>query len=375
MDSIGDKLKAARESQEFSLDQIARDTRISKRYIQAFEDEDFTIFPGEAYLIGFLRNYADYLGLDPDETVALYKNLKLQEQPIPMEELIHGEKKPPLAGWIIGGIVIVAAIVIGVVFLNHYLRGQADERELQQAALTEAHEFVLEGESEARWFNTGDVIKVALGDRTYSIEIVAIEKDLVLSVPGGSVQLDLSEKRFLDLDLDSKSDLQVVFNDIDLVEDKQRANLWLIKTASLMIEDDTVGDSSQGDVEGGVQPTGDTAAVIPGASESPAKLVILEAAEPRLFRVEIAFRGNCLLRYLLDGETRDQRFFQKAEVLNLDNQRRELKLWLSNAGAVQVKIEGREVTMGRPGQVATKTIRWVKPADGQSYQLEVTSTY
>ena len=34
--------------------------------------EDFSIFPGEAYLIGFLRNYADYLELDSAEVVGLY---------------------------------------------------------------------------------------------------------------------------------------------------------------------------------------------------------------------------------------------------------------------------------------------------------------
>ncbi len=97
MDSFGDRLRESRESQSYTLDHIARDTRISKRYLQALEKEDFSVFPGETYLIGFLRNYTQYLGLDSDEFITLYRNIKIQEQPIPMDELIHGKTKTPPA--------------------------------------------------------------------------------------------------------------------------------------------------------------------------------------------------------------------------------------------------------------------------------------
>ena len=80
MDSFGDRLRESRESQSYTLDHIARDTRISKRYLQALEKEDFSVFPGETYLIGFLRNYTQYLGLDSDEFLTLYRNIKIQEQ-------------------------------------------------------------------------------------------------------------------------------------------------------------------------------------------------------------------------------------------------------------------------------------------------------
>ena len=73
MESIGEKLKTSREAKALSIDQIARDTNIAKRYILALEHEDFEIFPGEPYLLGFLRNYSDYLGLDANEMIALYR--------------------------------------------------------------------------------------------------------------------------------------------------------------------------------------------------------------------------------------------------------------------------------------------------------------
>ena len=87
MESIGDKFKKRREEKGLFIEQIARDTNISKKFIEAIENENFSEMPGEAYLIGFFRTYADYLDIDPEEVISLYRNTKIQEQPVP-EELI-----------------------------------------------------------------------------------------------------------------------------------------------------------------------------------------------------------------------------------------------------------------------------------------------
>ena len=77
MESFGEKLRNAREKANYSIEQIARDTHISKRYLIALEDEDFSVFPGETYLKGFLKNYAEYLGLNSEEIVNIYKNITI----------------------------------------------------------------------------------------------------------------------------------------------------------------------------------------------------------------------------------------------------------------------------------------------------------
>jgi cytoskeleton protein RodZ len=43
---------------------VAAETRIRTRYLQALEDERFELLPGSVYGKGFLRAYADYLGLE-----------------------------------------------------------------------------------------------------------------------------------------------------------------------------------------------------------------------------------------------------------------------------------------------------------------------
>jgi transcriptional regulator with XRE-family HTH domain len=61
---IGSTLRAARESQGLERTEIERVTRIRQRYIAALEEERFELVPGRAYVKGFLRQYADFLGLD-----------------------------------------------------------------------------------------------------------------------------------------------------------------------------------------------------------------------------------------------------------------------------------------------------------------------
>jgi cytoskeleton protein RodZ len=64
MFEIGSALREARERRGLSFPQVEEATKIRARYIRALENEDFGVLPGATYSKGFLRAYADYLGLD-----------------------------------------------------------------------------------------------------------------------------------------------------------------------------------------------------------------------------------------------------------------------------------------------------------------------
>ena len=72
MFEIGHSLREARERQGLGYPEIELATKIRAKYIRALEEEDFTSIPGDAYIRGFLRTYADYLGLDGDVYVDEY---------------------------------------------------------------------------------------------------------------------------------------------------------------------------------------------------------------------------------------------------------------------------------------------------------------
>lgn len=72
MSELGSLLVRAREARGLTLEDAERDTRISRRYLQALEAEQFEVIPAPVYARGFLRSYSQYLGLDPQETLGLF---------------------------------------------------------------------------------------------------------------------------------------------------------------------------------------------------------------------------------------------------------------------------------------------------------------
>src|SRR2546428_4072037 len=81
MTDFGASFKKARESAGISLDQIALETRISTRFLAAIENEEFHLLPGGIFNRGFIRNFAEKVGLDPDQAVADYVRLSALQEP------------------------------------------------------------------------------------------------------------------------------------------------------------------------------------------------------------------------------------------------------------------------------------------------------
>ncbi len=106
--NTGEMLAIRREELGYSMAQAAEALRIRYVYLQAIEDGRYHDLPGTAYAIGFVRSYAEFLGLDPEEAVKRFK----QE--------IHGlERAPSLSfpvpkpeGKIPGGALILISLLL-----------------------------------------------------------------------------------------------------------------------------------------------------------------------------------------------------------------------------------------------------------------------
>jgi cytoskeletal protein RodZ len=75
MTAFGAEFRKAREARGLTFDKIAGETRISTRFLKAIEDEEFHILPGGIFNRGFIRSYAQHLGLDPEQAIADYERL------------------------------------------------------------------------------------------------------------------------------------------------------------------------------------------------------------------------------------------------------------------------------------------------------------
>src|SRR6266702_8058484 len=71
---IGNSLREARLRQGLDFPEIEQTTKIRAKYLRALEDEQFEILPSQTYVKGFLRSYADYLGLDGQVYVDEYSS-------------------------------------------------------------------------------------------------------------------------------------------------------------------------------------------------------------------------------------------------------------------------------------------------------------
>src|SRR5690606_26737888 len=71
--TIGAELRAARLRRGEDLRTIGQTLRIRREQLEALEEGRRDGLPGRAYAIGFIRSYAEYLGLDPAHVVERYK--------------------------------------------------------------------------------------------------------------------------------------------------------------------------------------------------------------------------------------------------------------------------------------------------------------
>lgn len=424
MESIGEKLRATREEKSLSVDQVARDTNIAKRYIVALEDEAFSEFPGEPYLVGFLRNYSDYLGLDAEEIVGLYKNFKIQEQPVPMEELLEPKRsgRNPMIFFLV--VVVVALVVVGVIFLPSLFskqNGRGASSKPSSIASASGTEYQLKDEIIERRFVAGDTVVVPVGDKSYKVKLSVSGRDLVLTDQNGTQTVRLGEEKSVDLNGDGTPDLKVFLRDVDTQDPAkgiivrfdrftqspnataaQQQNAPAPAAAAQQTPAPAVPTAGAQQATAPAQPAprpaapqppppavgqaaapaapvpttpAPTAAVpsITPQSSAPATGPVIIATNPTSdpFTVNVNFTGYCLFRYLIDGQSEDQRYFQKGETTRLEV-KQDVEIWASNGGSLSVSVSGNSVDLGNPGEVVARKIAWVKNPDSSGYQLEMT---
>ena len=371
MKSIGEHLRTAREEKGYSFDQVVHDTNISREYIHALEEDNFDFFPAEAYLIGFLRNYSEYLELDPSKMVGIYKIFKISEEPVPMD-LLLGKKKAaavkkekeeenrehrPVAKWLIPLIVFI--VILGgaaVFFLPAQLKSERSGTEVegkkevvQNDVRHDPREFFLTDETLDIEVSDGDMVKVSTGSNLLTFLVNLSDDKQVISYtdPSGELRELLLEKEGEQLVLISDQ-VGVYF----FVKDVSPRKAVLV--AQKVAVDET--DNNTPSVETTV------------ANSVPDKVILMTETYPKAYTIDALFRGDCLFRYDTDRQGRIERFYQGGERLKIDVNRN-LLIWASNAGSVDLKISGKEISIGENGQVVVRSVKWVKNNETGKYDL------
>ena len=94
MGELGNILRQGREALGLSVEQVEEATKIRGQYLQALEEESFEELPAAVYVRGFLKNYSQFLGLDPQEVLALYLGTQPTEAPGPTAPMLDEPLDP-----------------------------------------------------------------------------------------------------------------------------------------------------------------------------------------------------------------------------------------------------------------------------------------
>ena len=378
MESIGDRLKQAREAKKLTIKNVAIDTNMSPTYIEALEIEDFDKFPGETYIIGFLKTYSEYLKLDPDEMVMLYKGYKIGESATPLEELTRPTKSQFVINALalyeryrnlvfFGGVALVSLLIIwGVWAMNrsdvsidgsdsvsqikkNYEESQNSSiKNIKSLQLSNDKGFTLVYKGEAVQFLVDNKEVVFLlkeiGDNKVTVNFLNNDKDIVMEIDK-QVPVTLAEcprEILLTLKGLTESRAKVM---IDLGRDlKAEMNAAAAATGNNDVKPLTEGDNTK---------------------------VIAQSNKSLKIIFEVKFIQKSFIEIYLDG-ARKQRGFMPAGSVERWEASEYIQMKIGNAGGIKSTINGKEFIFGKPGQVANKIITWKKDvANPNLYHIDV----
>jgi cytoskeleton protein RodZ len=117
LETVGQDLRAARLRRGDDLATVSRVLKIRKDHLEAVEEDNFADLPGKTYAIGFVRSYAQYLGLDVAHMVERYKQeiSGRRDEHVPADSNFHVEDQRRLPyGWRIVAGIVGLALVYGV---------------------------------------------------------------------------------------------------------------------------------------------------------------------------------------------------------------------------------------------------------------------
>lgn len=351
MQSYGELLKQAREEKGLDYETVSYDITISVPYLKGLEEEDNSAFPGEPYMLGFLRSYSEYLGLNADAICNLFRAKKLQESPTPEALLSH--EKPKYFWPLITSSIFVVIAGVTVFLILFFVKKNA----------TKNADVVLDNGSSTK--------KYELSDTTFSNRVYkgdqfiyhAQNGDIILTVnetlgalgiqcPVGVLYTELAEEAELDIDGDAKTDLIVYVSDISYSDEKRGAEVRIIRRTGLNYAEAAITED------------------IPLASEvqGSTKTVLFEDNRAYPFTLNGSFRGSCIFRYKIDRRDSVESYLTSGEIVTV-TANNGIRLWMSNSNAVKLTIvadaKTYDIEIGKAGVVLAEDIKWIKDSDGK----------
>ncbi len=361
MESFGKILQETRLQKDLTLDIISRDTAISKQYLEAIEEETLDIIPGQTYVAGYIRNYANYIGCDAEYLLRLYHAKITQESATP-EDLLKIKKSPwVMILWIFVGILVAAGLAVGGYFLVKYISARkAEAQTIVSLEPKVSKEWTLTTTAENFRVYQGDVLVVPFASGAQKIAVTGTTRILTLALGNSNQIIELGEEVAIDVDGDGTTDITVYVSDLSTSASSDRGAEI---TACVRSGTDTyIAEFDESMIV-------DSSSIAQGREVK----VLIEDNRAYPFTFQATFRGNCLFRYQVDRADAVEDYFTSGDTV-VHTANNAARLWMSNANTVKLTVTGdghrADTEIEKAGQVLVEDIRWIKEADGV-YKLVV----
>ena len=135
-ESLGEKLKQAREDRGISISEVAEQTRIAAHYLEAIEQDDYRTLPGGIFNKGFVKSFAKYVGVDEQDALQDYARLSSSQvvesddndsRSYRPEVLTDDSSGPSMLPTIIFAVLILGLMTWGIFALVNYLQNSESQ--------------------------------------------------------------------------------------------------------------------------------------------------------------------------------------------------------------------------------------------------------
>jgi len=361
LNGIGEKLRDARETRKLTYKEVSKNTNMTSKYIEALENEEFEKFPGETYVIGFLRTYAEFLKLNADEIIQSYKGYKIGESATPLAELTKPTRSPVYITLInlfdqyknvfyISGFVTVLILVIWIfssIFTTDIpIKGEDsikniknEYRVTKKIEIENIRNLQLNNDRGYILVYVNEAVQFLVENKELMFLLKQIQKEKVVLelLPGNSREtLEMEKPKVITI---PDCPRELVFTLKGLTE--KRAKILVMLGQRLVSEKKPVEKQTKKIT------VGDTTKVT-AQSEKSLK-IIFEAQFTKKTYVELYLDGTKKRKGIIPAGTSER--WEATDYIQIKT---------VNVGGFKARINGTSYSFGLPGQIANKVITWQK---------------
>lgn len=356
METPGQYLKAAREAQKILPQKVAEDTHISLRHIKALEEDNYSIFPGETYTKGFLKQYSNYLNLNEDHVLQLYRSSLLEQVESPLDQLT----KPTITSldYIVkyAKIFLIPLVIVLVTFIGYLFyqnQGESRPERTNHSAPSNLQAFL----SKSDTIPDKETEHISLNAKYPSNAVILPQQGINFSLLNTEVYVIL-EKLYYRQESGGQSSVLV-----EVYPGRTRFKLY--ENKPLVIHEDNIPHEFTLTLRGAtpnnikLQVEADIQEAVEAAKKTSKDPGITESriTNPSnyIIRFEAYTTGQNFVEFYVDGQPQKKGLLPKdSRILYEANESIQMKI--GDAGAIKIRINGKDYNFGKRGQQVKKII-------------------